>query len=366
MIMSINRSDMDDGARASARQLLARAAAAPGRARRRLTAAIDDFFVPDDARLDERMRATLAAALAASVGAVERDVRRHTARLLASAARNDLAGKAEQGGPVLDRLIDAGLMRDLDLLRELIGRSRQDLLADALPIVAPDETATPSLLARLAGSGDGVVAAAALALMAADSRRRGFLDTNRLSQTELPAELHHRLVWWVAAAIREQQGDAEGDRAIAEAAMRVLANHDEGDRVENVAMRLAGAIDAQPAELPSLLIHALGERQVALFVALIARALGVDYPTARDLVVDGAGERLWLALRAIDLDRPTIARIGLSLSEADPRGDVEGFADQLDAIDSVTPDEARAVLAPLRLHPDFRAALAALAEGGAK
>ncbi len=364
MIMSTNRSDMDDGARASARQLLARAAAAPGHAHRRLAAAIDDFFIPDDARLDDRMRATLAATLAALVEAVERDIRRQTARLLVGAARNDLAGKVTKGDPVLDRLIDAGLMRDVDLLRELIGRARQDLVADTLPVAAPDESGTLSLLARLAGSGDGAVAAAALALMAADSRRRGFLDTNRQSRTELPAELHHRLVWWIAAAIREQQGNADSDRAIAEAAMRALANHDEGDRIEGVATRLAGAIDAQPDELPALLTHALGERQVALFIALIARALGVDYPTARDLVVDGAGERLWLALRAIELDRPTIARIGLSLCEADPRADVEAFADQLDAIVAVTPDEARVALATLRLHPDFRAALAAL--GGVK
>jgi hypothetical protein len=364
MIMSINESDMDDGARASARQLLARAAAAPGRAQRRLAAAIDDFFIPDDARLDDRMHATLAATLAALVETVERDIRRQTARLLAGAARNDLAEKVTKGGLVLDRLVDAGLMRDVDLLRELIGRGRQDLLADMLPVAAPDEAGTPSLLARLSGSGDGAVASAALALMATDSRRRGFLDTNRLSQTELTAELHHRLVWWVAAAIREQQGNADSDRAIAEAAMRALANHDEGDRVESVAMRLAGAIDAQSPELPALLTHALGERQVALFIALVARALGVDYPTARDLVVDGTSDRLWLALRAIELDRPTIARIGLALCEADPAADVETFADKLDAIVAVTPDEARSALATLRLHPDFRAALAAL--GGAK
>jgi hypothetical protein len=364
MIMSIDRSDMDDGARASARQLLARAAAAPGHAQRRLAAAIDDFFIPDDARLDDRMHATLAATLAALVDAVERDIRRQTARLLAGATRHDLADKVAAGDAVLDRLIDAGLMRDVDLLREVIGRARQDLLADMLPVAAPDEAGAPGLLARLSGSGDGAVAAAALALMAVDSRRRGFLDTNRLSQTELPAELHHRLVWWVAAAIREQQGASEADPAIAEAAMRALANHDEGDRVESVAMKLAGAIDAQAAELPALLTHALGERQVALFIALIGRALGVDYPTARDLVVDGAGERLWLALRAIELDRPTIARVGLSLCEADPRGDVHVFADKLDAIVAVTPDEARAALATLRLHADFRAALAAL--GGPK
>ena len=48
--------------------------------------------------------------------------------------------------------------------------------------------------------------------MVVEGRRRGFLDTGRLTHTELPAELHHRLVWWVAAAIREQLSGAETGR----------------------------------------------------------------------------------------------------------------------------------------------------------
>ena len=358
--MSIGSGDTDEGARESARQLLARAAAGAAHARRRLSAAIDDFFLPEDARLDDRMRATLAATLAALIDTVERDLRRQSARSLSAEGAEPLSQRAADGASVLDRLIDAGLLRDIDLQRELIGRTRQDLLADMLPPVIPDEAGAPSLLARLSASGDSAVVAAALALMAADGRRRGFLDTNRLNRTELPAELHHRLVWWVAAALREQLATDTADRAIAEAAVRVLGQHDESDRVEGAAMRLAGAIDAQPGEMPMLLTHALGDRQVALFVALLARALGVDYADAREIVVDGAGERLWLALRALDLDRPTVARIGLSLSEADPRADAETFADQIDAIMAIAPADARAALAPLRVHPDLRAALHAL------
>ena len=349
---------MDDGARASAGQLLARAAAAPGRADRRLGQAIDDFFLPDDARLDDRTRATLAATLAAVVAAVEGDLRRQTARGL-FASDDALAERASEGAPVLDRLVGAGLLRDRELMRELVARTRQDLLADLLPATPPEETGAASLLARLSASADATVAKSSLALMAAESRRRGLAESGRMSQTELPAELHHRLVWWIAAAIREQLGTHAADRAIADAALRALGNHDESDRVEGAALRLASAIDAQPAELAAVLTHALGDRRVALFVALLAHALGFDFATMREIVVEG-GDQLWLALRAAGLDRATIARVGLSLCEADPRRDVEGFADQLDGILAVSPDEARAALAPLRLHPDFRAAMAEL------
>lgn len=356
--MSIDQGDWDDGARASASMLLARAAAAARHADRRLAEAIDDFFLPDDSRLDDRTRAALAATLTAMIAVVEHDLRRRVVTHLNGADRAS-AHRIERGAPVLDRLAGSGLLRDSDLMRELIARTRQDLLVDLLPALPPDEIGSASLLARLAGSADASVADAALGLMAAESRRRTLVDSNRLDRTELPAELHHRLVWWIAAAIREQLGTSAADRVIVEAAARALAEHDEGDRLESAATRLAAMIDPQPAELATVLKHALGDRRVALAIALLGHALGIDYDTMRQIVLDG-GAQLWLALRGAGLDRATVARIGLSLCEADPQRDVEAFADQLEAIAAISPDEARDALAPLRLHPDFRTAMAEL------
>ncbi|QDZ07212.1 DUF2336 domain-containing protein [Sphingomonas panacisoli] len=344
--MSTDERDIGDGDRNGASRLLARAAAALSRADRGLAQTIDDFFLPEDARLDDRTRATLTVTLAAMVAAVEGDLRRRAARSLAAAG---------EGVAVLDRLTGAGLLRDPGLMRELIARTRLDLLADALTTAAPDDAGAPSLLARLTASGDGQVANAALTLMATEGRRRGFLDTGRLSHTELPAELHHRLVWWVAAAILEQLADGDAGRVMADAGLHALGGHDESDRAETAAVRLATTIDPQPAELPALLTHALGDRNLSLFVALLAFALRMDFAVARQLVVAG-GDPLWLALRAIDLDRATIARIGLALSN-----DVDAFADQLDAIVAVSPADARAALSSLALPADLRAAIAALA-----
>ena len=344
--MSTDGRDIDDGSRRGASQLLARAVAALGRADRGLAQTIDDFFIDEDARLDDRTRATLAMTLAAMVAAVEGDLRYRAARSLAAAST---------GAPVFDRLIAAGLLRDPDMMRELIGRTRLDLLADALTNAAPDEHGAASLLARLTASADTHVAAAALAMMAAEGRRQGFLDTGRLSHTELPADLHYRLVWWVAAAIDEQLADGAASRVVADAALRALGGHDESDRIEGAATRLAVAIDPQPTELAALLTHSLGDRSVALFVALLAFALRLDFVAARQLVMAG-GDPLWLALRAIELDRAAVARIGLALS-----GDVEAFADQLDTIMAIDAADARAALAPLALPPEFRVATAALA-----
>lgn len=348
--MSIDRDDIGDGA-GRASPLLARAAAMAAHADRRLTQSIDDFFRPDDARLDERTRAALAAMLAAMVGLIEGDVRRHAARVLGDSAAAD---QVSNGEPVLDRLIAAGVLGDRALMGEVLARTQQDLLADALPAAAPDESGAASLLARLAASGYGTVAKAALALMMAEARRRGFLDDNRLVATELPAELHHRLLWWVTAAIRDQLGDPAADAALTEAALRNLGQHDEGDRVEAAAMRLAAAVDAKPDELPALLIHCIGDRQVALFAALLGSALRIDFPMARAIVIE-RDAALWLALRAAEFDRPTIARLGLALAP-----DVEAFANGIEAIMATDLAAARAALARYALHPDLRAALAAI------
>lgn len=357
---------MDDGVHRDPSQLIARAAAAETRGRVRLAAAIDDFFLPDDARLDDRMRSSIALTLSGLVVAVEGALKSHAARLLIARECVALGDRLILSDvSVLDRLVGAGLLRDSEMMRELIARVRQDAIGDALPAEAPANADDPSLLSRLANHGDSVVAAAGNALFAAESRRRGLFEG--VAQTDLPADLHHRLVWWVAAALRERFGDADDllalDRALAEAAMRSLSAHDEGDRLEAVAMRLAAAYEASPKELPGLLVEALGDRRIALFTALLAHAVGLDYDQARDVVADPEGGRLWLVLRALETGRTAIARIGLALCEADARRDLEGFADSLDGIMDVTPDAARKALEPMKLHPDFRAALSALTRG---
>ena len=371
--MSVGSDPLRDSAlpRASA---MARAERARLRAEERLEQTIADVFLGADARLEERTRLMLTHVMRGIVGAIEADIRRQAARLLAGAGETARAEAIlTQGGAML-RLTRAGLLRDRDLMEELIARVRHDLIADALPttIGGPEE---PSLLIRLAGVPDTIVATAAGALLAAESRRRAANETGAIPGSELPAALHRQLVWWVAAAVRDglddmlkdagevlaMQGRAHSDRAITDAALRSLAAHDDGERPEAIASRLAGAIDARPEELPALLIEALGDRRLALFVAVLAHAIGIEFEQARALVLDPAGEQLGLALRAADLDRPTIAQIGLALADADARRDIESFADALDSIAGVAVADARDAIAPLAMHRDFRAALRTLA-----
>ena len=363
--MSGDPVDMRDGTSIGAEELFARAAAAESCAHLGLSVAIDDFFLPEAARLDERTRSALAALLRGIVAAVEGEMRDQGVRLLNSRGQAELAeALAGDRSSVFGRLSSAGLLRDPELMAELLDRVRQDALGAALPMQAPDDPERPSLITRFVQHPDRVLAASAMAVLLAESRRRGSPDTGQLVQSDLPAELHHRLVWWVAAALRERvDGPADAlDRALADAAQRSLAAYDEGAGLEAAALRFAAAIDPEPAELTQLLVEALGDRRIVLFVALLGHGIGLPYPLARGAVLDPSGGRLWVALRALDLPREAIAQIGYVLCEADPRRDLEAFADMLDTIMALAPARAREALAPLRLDPDYRAALRTLAE----
>jgi hypothetical protein len=171
------------------------------------------------------------------------------------------------------------------------------------------------------------------------------------------------MVWWVAAIIRERHidmADTALDQALADAAAHALGRHDEGTRVESAALRLAATLDARGADLARLLEQAVADRRATLIAALIGYSCGLSYESARDFILDPAGNRLWVALRAIDMPHDTIARIAVALAEADPRRDLEAFADDLDDIAALDPKLARASFAALRAPLEFRVAIDAL------
>lgn len=339
------------------------ARAADARAARRVRAATGDLFLPDPARLDDRTRAALQGLLTEIVGAVEQDLRGRAARLLAARGATGTAEGLLGGEPVHGRLLRSGVLRDPDLMEELIARVELDLLAEKLPIrvIEPDR---PGLLVRLADSADEGIAAAALALLAAEHHRRAAGEGTGPVRSDLPAELHQRLCWWLAAAIREQAGEGPGsadrDRALTEAVLQGLSAHDEGERPEAAAARLASALDVSPERLGPLSIEALADGRAMLFIALLARAAATEYEPVRHIVIDPDDRALILLLHAIGIDREPIASIAVALVDADPRRDLDRSADAIDAALALNRAAAAEALAPLALSRDFRAAVRAL------
>lgn len=351
--MSVDPAPAPDTAFAA---LAARVRASERRADRRLESAIDDFFRIETDRLGDRTRAAIGTMIDSTIERIEGEIAAHAARLLVQ--RGDQAGAAVLSASntgVTGRLAHAGLLRDRDLMAELVAQARVVLIDEALVAKRPPDTPA-TLLARLAESADGIVRSRALGYMIADSRRR---LPSRGMGAELPAGLHRRLAWWVAAALRDRLGEGHplADRALADATARSNDAREENEGVAVAARQLALALAPEQAEVPALLVDCLIEGRVSLFVAVLAQALAIDADDARALVTEPESDLLWLALRSIGCPRDWLARIGWLLGEADDARDVEALPDAIDAVAGIAPDAAREAIAALTLDRDYRAAL---------
>lgn len=339
-----------------AQDLLARAAAAAAHERALGAATARDLAIPENLRLDERTRTAMLIALEAIVGSIE------------AALRRAVVPEGFPGiGPTLPLLHTVGLAADGALVDELLARIRIDQLAAGLPHRAAENPARPSLLGRLAEHPAPELSEAARALLLAESRAR----SPEAGRWRLPLTLHHRLLWWVASAMREQAGSLAGvalDEALcaAVAAECALAERCAEEQVEAVALRLAAAIAPEPRERARVLLEALRDRHVALFLAVLAHAAGIAFADARALLLDPGAERLVLVLHALDLPREAIAELCFLLSDADPRRDLAALADAIEMLAALDVAHARALLAELRLPADYREARAALRGVGAR
>ncbi|WP_156025770.1 DUF2336 domain-containing protein [Sphingomonas phyllosphaerae] len=336
------------------------AADAERAAEQRLFVAVEDIFLSQPGRLDDRTRAATLRLAEATIGATEQQISGDAARTLMAAGRREAAAVLGSNRSLAwPRLLDAGLMRDTDLIGALIAQARVDLLDESLAALrAPD--AGPTLVTMLIERGDAAQRAAASDYLLADGKRRMGVEGR---QAILPAAAQARIAWWVAAALREQlgaEGGAVADAALCEAAQRRIARANEG-QMRDAAARLVHALSPTVAERGALMVRALESARTPLFAALLAEAIGVDAEAALSLVLDSTSDRLWLALRAAALDRDAIARAGFLLSEADRERDVTMLIEVLDPLAALDPTAAAAAIATLRLPGDFRAAVRALA-----
>ncbi|HVI98757.1 MAG TPA: DUF2336 domain-containing protein [Sphingomonas sp.] len=319
----------------------------------------------DEDRLDDRTRAAFGALIESLFGTIRSEVAGHAARTLA-AGGHEMIAEALLTTQRDDKRLAAILLADHSVLRELDGRVRQDLLADALVAHERDDSDQPSLLPRLAGERDPLIAGPAMAMLLALGRRATPLESGALARTDLSAETHHRFVWHVAADLREAVGrlanarTAMLDRALVAAAERSLAAHDEGIGLEPSAVKLASALGSAGRGGRAMAIEALGDRLLALFIALVAEDVGLDYDIARDAVLDRDGARLWLMLRAMGMDREAIGRIGLALATADRHRSLDDLAGDLDVAVATDLDAARAMLAIQSLPAAYRQAREAM------
>jgi uncharacterized protein (DUF2336 family) len=330
-------------------------------ARERFAVAATDLLLPDRARLTEWQRLTAAALLTRLVRGLEDELR---ARLAERFEGHEALHAALSSAhvpialPILER---AQVLRDSELSNVLVRRVEEHLYWKAhAPGVGGEE-----LLFILVRDSDEEVAAEAMELIVARSRRFDRFQEPAMGQVELPAELQHKLVWMVAAALRhyivQHHKVAAVDAAIEETASALIAAYDEGATLEARAVRLARRLHAAGRLDGDLLARTLSEGMLPFFIACISALCALDYAAAWEVLADPRGRGPALLLRAGGVGREAAAAILLCLNS---RGHLvsgaegDATAEQLELFDTVDERAALEILRLWQANPAYRASVA--------
>lgn len=329
-------------------------------ARERFAVAATDLLLPDAARLTEWQRLTAAALLGRLIACIEDHLRTRLATHFAAeegVAAALASAHVPIAAPILER---AGALNDSELSAALVRRVEEHRFWTLHRPAGLDD-----LLFALARDGDEEVAGEAMALVIARSRRFDRFEEPVLTDTDLPADLQHRLVWLVAAALRHylvQHHRLSGvDAAIEAATADLLSRHDEGEGLEATALRLVRRLDGSGRLDGDLLARTIESGLLPLFLAGVALRCGLDPAAAWEVLADPQGRGPALLARAAGLDRREAARILLALNAQGPifsgaEGDAtEAQLDLFDTLDQASADE---VLRLWRVHPAYRASVA--------
>ncbi|HEU0100282.1 MAG TPA: DUF2336 domain-containing protein [Allosphingosinicella sp.] len=325
-------------------------------ARARVSAAIADLALPEAFRLSDRQRFTVSHLLRRLVGDVEDELRSALAAHFTGEGDSALrAALSSASLPIaLPVIEESGALADPGLFAILLRRAEEHRLVRS--------AAEQGLLTELAGDEEPDVAAAAVSLLIAASRRLDAFHEPLLASGDLPAEIAHDLAWTVAAALRNYLvarhsiPPAAADGAVTTAAAALLGRYDEGEGADALARRLALRLEERRRLDDALLVRAAGEGALPLLLAGLSLRTGLDPQALWELLPDSSGRGPAIVLRAAQLEREAAASILLHLS-----GREEAVAGRLDVYDSLGPVEARHHILLWSLDPAYRSAVARLA-----
>lgn len=328
-------------------------------ARERLSVAAADLALPERLRLSDRQRTTVAALSAKLIRTIEDELRSYL--IESEAVRADEALVAalssahvaiavpilERSPAARDRALVATLVRRSDEHRRSLNRAGGEM---------------PFLIEFIRDK-DPAVAEHSMAVLIGQSRRFDSFNEPAAARTELPAELEHRLVWRVAAALRHYMVETHGmdpsvaDEAIVSAAERLLASYDEGDALEARAMRLARRLQETGRLSDALIERALAEGSLLLFLAAVAARSSLSHASAWEILAEPNGRGAVFLLKATHVERTHAASILLMLAATE-----EEVPAQVDLFDVTDASAAADALRLWRVNPGYRDAIAELSQ----
>lgn len=335
-----------------------------------------DLVEPERNRLSEVERTAIRRMFAGLIDSIEGEMR---ARLLTEAELPDMveftaslgAAHVAIAWPILAR---AGFPEDGELADVLERRGKSySIIRQLRRNAVTDENGRLDMLVQ---HGDRDIAAHAMKLLIAESRINERFDDPRLGRNDLPDLVDQRLVWTVAAALRDygervhRLDGAVLDGSITNVARRMLEDREDEAPVDAAAMSLAAKLNDAGLIDDRLLAEALNGARPIFYAAMLAVRAGISFEIAWDMAIMPDAPNHMLVLKSIGVERDAASQLLVAMLHAvlveDRKAD-EVAAEWIETYDVLRPDDIEAAMRPWRLDPVYRSAIArlAVADGGA-
>ena len=321
-----------------------------------------DLRLPRDLRLNERDRLAARTLIEQMVRAVDDQLRAAIADRFAAHPAVHAALASAQVDLAAPILLGSAALADADLIGLVLRRGEEHRFYLAA-------RGANDRLQTLVGEPDGEIAAGAMSVLTARSRRLDRFGEPVLARTELPADLQHRLVWTVAAALRSYLVDRQeiepafADRVLGDAASSLLAGYDEADSLEARSTMLTHALQAAGRLDGSTLVDFLAQGTLSLFLAALSARTGIAYSAVWDILGDPDLRGPAMLLRAAGLDRQQAAQVVLLLS---PKASDDVLIEQIETFDMLGIEEAGDQLRLWLIDPSYRDAVRRLSGVGSE
>ena len=291
-----------------------------------LTTTIGDLYLDENKALTEHERELMSAILRQLIKEVEASVRQTLARRLAQvpAAPQDVVvalanDEIEVAQPLLSESIVLG---DPELIDVIHNRTQEHQLAIAVRQTVSETlsdalvaTNNPSVITTLLGNGNAKISAKTMEYLVEQSQRIDAYQNPLLTRKELTPTLAARMYAWVSAALKAHilANYPIDPLVLTSAAEAVVTELGTAHRLDGRPKEdeLADQLASGRTALPPLIVQALRDGEIPLFLALFSKFSGVPKAVVRQMLFEPRGESLCIACKASGIDRATFASIYL-------------------------------------------------------
>ncbi|MFC4270637.1 DUF2336 domain-containing protein [Sneathiella chungangensis] len=296
------------------------------RGRRQLFNNITELFLKDEERMSQQEHALVIGILSKLLSEIETTIRQNLAEELAdledvphgliTLLAND---EIDVARPILFK---SHLLAEPDLIEIIQNRSKEHLLAiaerDDLNTTLSDlliSHGDEDVISHLIENGDAKISRKSMEYLVEESRRIDRFQEPLVARHDIPADLAHKMFWWVSAALRRhilehfEIDELELHEKIV-AATKTEYRYDVAAKSSNADKLIAELVKRKELN-EKFLVQALRGRQIRLFVIGLAELSGLDYLKISRFIYDPNAEALLVVLKALEFSRSSFSSVYL-------------------------------------------------------